>query len=145
MARCRSGAGADAPAARRLGEARLRSSNRKLASIASDMRELASSLRAILPEESPMRERFGGLLQICATISVAEDFLVVEFGAPMGISVRAEEEAPKWFPPAEQIAALDHHDSWDNSKKLNEYSRVLAQLDTYKSELREEIARLAHP
>jgi hypothetical protein len=127
----------------KLGEAGLRRTNRKLSSIASDMREIASSLKEILPEGSRARERFGDLLQICATISVAEDFLVVEFGTPPTISLRADEEAEHWFPPAGQLASLDRHDSWDNSKKLDEYTNVLSQLDIYKGQLRREIARLA--
>ena len=127
----------------RLGEAGLRRANRKLASIASDMREIATSIGGILPEGSALRERFSRLLQICATISVAEDFLVVEFGAPLGISIEKDPQE-RWFPPADQIAGLDRHDSWDNSEKLAEYSRVLTQLDAYKAELRREIARVAN-
>lgn len=129
--------------ARTLGLNRMSAANRRLASIASDMRDLAVSIEGMLPDDSTIRRRFSTLLQICATISVAEDFLVVEFGAPLDISTQSDPERPSWFPPAEQIARLDMHDSWDNSQKMGEYSLLLKQLDGYRRGLRMEIARLA--
>ena len=77
------------------------------------MRQIAVSIGQMLPVGSEVRERFGSLLQICATISVVEDCLVVEFGAPLNISIRKEED-PEWSPPIDQLAGLHMHDGWDN-------------------------------
>ena len=129
--------------AHRLGEVRLRAANRKLASIASDMREIASEIAKILPESSLVREQLGNLLQICASISVVEDFLVVEFGAPLHLSFDTKPRTHWWVPLADQLVDVDEHDSWDNSQKLNEYARILSELHTYKTQLRREIARMS--
>jgi hypothetical protein len=65
------------------GAAAARAANRKLLNIATDMREIGSNLRAPSGGSS-LQERFGGLANICATtISVAKDFLIVEFGAAL--------------------------------------------------------------
>jgi hypothetical protein len=125
------------------GQARLSAANRKLARIASDMRQIASSLFDILPENSALRAKFGALLQVCATISVAEDFLVVEFGTPLKISRQTNAREKAWGWEIDQVDNLDRHDSWDNSLKLDEYRKVLMELDEYRTELRREIARVA--
>jgi hypothetical protein len=100
--------------------------------------------RDINHDFSKARERFGGILQICASISVAEDFLVVEFGSPQNISLTEREPkfAPMFF-PAGRIDGVDHYDDWDNSAKLPEYASLQAQLSEYKRQLRREIERVA--
>lgn len=129
----------------RVGAARVRSANRRLAAIALDMREIASHLREILPDGSPVLRRFAALLQLCASISVVENFLAVELGAPPGVVRRREEdrEHRQFFPTTDELDGLRLQDGWDNSEKLDEYARVLALLDAYKAELRREVARLA--
>jgi hypothetical protein len=128
--------------AHRLGSARIRAANRKLAKIATDMRAIASSISGMLPQGSIAREQFSSVLQICASISVAEDFLIVEFGAPLNVAVEQDRAKMGWLPDVDQLSGVAVYDSWDNSEKLDEYSRLLAQLDDYKTELRSELARI---
>ena len=126
----------------RLGEARIGAANRKLLRIANEMREIGSNLRALFPEGSPLQHRFGELARICASISVGEDFLVVDFGAPLDLTLGENNDFPRMVDAPDHVAFLGMHESWDNSKKLEEYHRILGQLDTYRSQLRKEIARL---
>jgi hypothetical protein len=73
---------------------------------------------------------------------VAEDFLIVEFGAPLNVAVEQDRAKMGWLPDVDQLSGVAVYDSWDNSEKLDEYSRLLAQLDDYKTELRSELARI---
>ena len=124
--------------ARRLGRAKIRA-----AKIATDMREIATSISEMLPKGSNAREQFSEVLQICASISVAEDFLIVEFGAPLDISVDRDEHNNRWIPDGNQLSGVAVYDSCDNSEKLDEYPRLLTQLDAYRTRLRSELARVA--
>lgn len=127
----------------RLGETRILKTNRKLVSIACDMRDIASSIREMLPEQSTAREKFGGILQICASISIAEDFLIVELGVPQEISISTEAPlAAMTRSPLGRIKGVELQDDWDQSLQIPEYARLQAQLDQYKRQLRSEIARV---
>ena len=45
------------------------------------LRDISSSLDVLLPVSSKLLETFSSLLQLCAAISVVEDFLVLQLGA----------------------------------------------------------------
>ena len=126
-----------------LGEAGIRSANRKLARIAADMRDIAAGFDDILANDSPARQRFSDLSRICASISVGEDFLVILFGAPVTLPGTIPSDREEWGLETGRLACVDRHDSWDNSRKLDEYSRVSSELDSFRVALRQQIARLA--
>jgi hypothetical protein len=68
----------------------------------------------------------------------------IPYCAEVGWAHPSEEpKFPQMIVPPEPISSLDLHDSWDNSEKIDEYHRILVQLNTYKSDLRTQIASLA--
>jgi hypothetical protein len=109
--------------------------------IALDMRELNTSLCDILPQESEARRRFSGILQVCASISVVEDFLEVQLGIPEKVEIDRIPPRFQRHPEGEMAGIGDFRDDWNNSATLPEYARLQAQLDAYKIQLRREIAR----
>jgi hypothetical protein len=134
----------------RVGPSRLPSANRKLRSIASDMRELSSSLDGILKRESALRTRLSELLQVCASISVAEDFLVINLGTPVEVSDKDTDEVSRWGLRTGEMPGLDIRDNIKapyylgelGQQMVEDFRRVLGELDVYKRDLRREAAKI---
>jgi hypothetical protein len=114
----------------------IESLNRKLVSIAEDMREIAKSLDQLLPEASEIRARFVELLQICASISVLEDFVVIDLHSP-----NKPESAPRDYIPL--LPQQRRHEAFFSlPKTMDDYVQALWLLDAYKRDLRRVVARL---
>jgi hypothetical protein len=130
--------------AARLGKPRILKANTKLASIALDMRELSSLINDILPQQSRARKKFTAILQICASISVSQDFLVVELGVPRALKPATNNPRfPGVFAAPGRIEGVDQRDHWDNSVKLPEYARLQSHLEEYGQQLQSELAGAA--
>jgi hypothetical protein len=140
--------------ARNVREARLPAANRRLRSIAFDMRELAGSLDGILKRESTLRSRLNQILQVCASISVAEDFLVVNLGTPAAIpdqiTYQINDDGRAWGPWTGEMHPLNVEDNINSpdypgkvgQQMVSDFRRVLGELDRYKRELRQEVAKV---
>lgn len=122
--------------ARRLSVERISATNRRLADIAHEMREIAVALAAILPDDSLARRKFEGLLRICASISIVEDIAFVKFGRPAEVALV---ENGSWTGvPFEEVRGLSGN--WRDG--FGHYHQALSQLADYKRQLRGRIAEL---
>jgi hypothetical protein len=110
--------------------------NRKPVSIAEDMREIAKSLDEVLPQAAGIRARFVELLQLCASISVLEDFFVIDLHSP-----KEPESVPRDYIPL--LPERRRHESFYTlPKAVDDYIEALWLLDAYKRDLRRVIAKL---
>lgn len=134
----------------RISQTRLLSANRRLNSIAKDMREISSTLDALLPVSSRLRERFSALLELCVSISVAEDFLVLQLGAPITLPVPPEaSDITAWriwqqspgLPVSDNVLAPYYFGDL-GEKMIGDFTRVLNEIHLYRGELRTVVARL---
>jgi len=130
----------------RVAPARLVSANRRLASISQDMREISSSLNTLLTKSSDLHQRLSALLQICVSISIAEDFLVLQLSAPTTVPTQ-----PVWQGP--RSGALSELPIDDNvlapryfgdlgEKMVADFTRVLGEIQRYRGELRRATANV---
>lgn len=124
---------------------RLTSANRKLQGIAAEMREIAGHLDTILRQDSRLRSRMEGVLELCVQISIVEDFLVIGIGAPAELSSLTAELplALMWSlgaPVPDNLKAPLYLGEL-GAQMLREISRVRSHLDAYRRELRSAVAR----
>lgn len=130
--------------AERLGPSRLLRANRKLMGIALEMRELNLALDGMLLEGSEARKKLGGILQLCASIYVCEDFLVVGLGAPKEVKPSIDGSGGiTGVMPSDGLldGTGDYYDRWN---VFQEYARLQRHLDDYKRQLRREIALVSN-
>jgi hypothetical protein len=135
--------------AHRIAQARLLTANRKLLSIAGDMRELTNSVQQILAKQSALRQRLEDVAQIVTTISVAEDFLIIRLGAPSDLPKGISSDEQGWGIETGEIPGLSVLDNINapnylselGSEMVRDLNRASAELDTYKRQLRGAIAR----
>jgi hypothetical protein len=134
----------------RIAHSRILRANRKLLDIARSMRDISSSLDGILRGDSALHMTFNELLEICAAISVAEDFLVIDVGAPPDLP----QENPPGKRPETRGAGIPDLPLRDNvlspiyfddlgEKMVSDFNQVLGELSMYRADLRRTIARLA--
>jgi hypothetical protein len=113
------------------------------------MRELADSLDGVLKRESELRLRLNQILQVCGSISIAED-LVVNLGAPADLPEQDEDDGSVGRRTGERrgLNAPDNLSAPNylgnlGRQMVRDCRRVLGELDAYRRELRREIAKIA--
>jgi hypothetical protein len=118
------------------------------------MRELSEHFQTIVKEgRGDLLVRVQSVLELCATISVAEDFLVVQLGAPLELpeTLRADEAATDssdgrtWGIATGEVPGPRVTDNPDYSGEagsimLKTYQECLVRLDEYRVELRKAVA-----
>ena len=132
----------------RVAPARLVSANRRLATISQDMREISSSLGTLLTKSSELHQRLSALLQLCISISVAENFLVLKLSAPTTVPTPAE--SMRFRGPRSGVLSelpvddnvLTCYDGDLGQKMVADFTRVLGEIQHYRGELRRAIAHV---
>lgn len=132
----------------RIAETTLARSNRKLLRISRDMRDISDSLDGLLKSGSEPLQRFKGLAEICALISVAEDFLIVKLGTPSVVPDDGAARIEGWRGETPDLPVYDNIHAMFfggelGGQMVNDFNRVLRELDSYRADLRKAIARLA--
>jgi hypothetical protein len=132
----------------RLSQVRLVAANRKLTRIASDMREIASSFENIVKRNSPILNEINEIVQVCAAISIAEDFLVIRFGAPAEVHEQLAIERGKSRPalvslPGQVADLHENYGAQGDENMVKDLQEVLSDLDKYRYKLRKKIANLS--
>jgi hypothetical protein len=144
-------------------ERRIERANRKLIGIAYDMREIATSLDGLLDPKSSLRQRLTDVLGLCVQVSVAEDFLLIQLGTPPNVprppqyyetamAERIAELKPSGIVFGERASELTASGlSVEDFQTIahphirlrlrREFEQLLRELDGYKMQLRDAIAR----
>ena len=84
-------------------EQSVRRTNRRLATVASDMRALATSLDRLIQPDDALRRRLTDVLEVCVSISTVEDLVVIKYGNPHELSMVVYDD---WGLEREEIAGL---------------------------------------
>jgi hypothetical protein len=134
--------------ARSVSEARLTAANRKLTKIASDMRQISSSLNGILARDSELLLRAQEVLEICVAISIVEDWLALRLGAPPEVREQTERVYGKRYMGLVSLPgqAADLPESFGTPityGTAEELQTMLSDLDRHRTQLRDAIGRLA--
>lgn len=128
--------------------------NRRMLSVASDMRGIARSLGGILKGSSIHRAQLEDVLRVVATISVLEDFVVLRIGCPVALpSGEALQDSIDRYSGmvTGEIPGMNMEDSVhtpcyspeDGAEIIRDFNRALVEIGAYKDALRETIAGLS--
>lgn len=134
--------------ANRVSASRVQSANRKLLDIAADMRSIAAALHGIVNADSILAQKLRRVLDLCATISIAEDFLIVKLGSPSALSLSDRNE---WGILTNEIEHCDIHDNAGGhnypgelgQSTISDFENLLSALSVYRRDLRLAIAEAA--
>jgi hypothetical protein len=114
------------------GYVEISSRNRRLLSIATDMRDISQSLDSLLRRNSDIYLKFKELSEVCATISSLDGILYIRLSAPVHLT---DDYLDSYFHDEE-------FSDFPLSREIQDINRILAELNVYKNNLRKTIAKL---
>jgi hypothetical protein len=131
--------------AERISDIRFLEVNRKLLEIAASMREISASLEGLLKKDSTIFSVFQRLSHVCTQISVAEDFLIITLSSPETVPAEAGARHDRQI--LSRIGDNIHgkyggtYDADMGQQMINDFHRLLVELNSYKADLRTAIAK----
>lgn len=127
---------------------RVQSANRKLSDLANDMKTLATSLEGIINADSALISRLGPVLELCVTISVGEDFLLLELGRLKRFVDVADLRNLGWGGPTGEIEdcvvddnAQEMYYGGLGREVIEDLEHLLLSLSSYRVDLRAAVAK----
>ncbi len=132
-------------------ESHLPQVNRKLLSIATDIRDISKSLDGILNQNTALYKRFKDFIEICPTIGVLEDFLVIQLDTRLDSSRETSIDQALWGVKTDVVSGQPISDNVHTpefegnlgEQMVHDFHYILAELDDYKVQLEQSIAKLA--
>lgn len=128
--------------------------NIKLVRIANDMREIAKELRQTVATHGVLYERLARLAELCTTISLNEDALIVVLATPKKLPMHlleARSEQGHFYDLLQEITneteAFDLDVTWDkpNVGEVSDLERIVIDMESYRAALREAVASITAP